>query len=75
VRSAVAGFDGLNRVYKRLFQNAPTDGFNQESEQMTLEVLSVAHHKQINVRLTVGPAREVVDVAGRAAPYVGVCRL
>src|ERR1700733_7199377 len=37
------GFDGVDAVYKRLFQNALADGPEYESEQSSLEVLAVAY--------------------------------
>ena len=65
---AVPGFDGLDGVYKRLFQNALADGPDDQAEQPSLEVLALADDDHINVGRAVGLTREVVGVARRASP-------
>src|SRR5262245_10967666 len=74
-RHAVAGFDGLDRVFKRLFQNALADCPDHEAEQLSLQVLAVAYDDHVNVGLAVGPTSEGVGMTRRASPQVGVgCR-
>ena len=73
-RSTVPGFDGLDGVFKRLFQNALADGPEHEAEQPSFEVLAVAYDDHVNVGHAVGTTREGVGVAGRASPRVGVGR-
>jgi len=70
----VPGFDGLDAVYKRLFQNAIADGPEHEAEQPSLEVLAVANDDQVNVGGALGTTREGVDVARRSSLEVGVGR-
>src|SRR6202163_69910 len=71
---AVPGFDGLDGVFKRLFQNAPADGPEHEAEQPSLEGLAFAYDDHVDVGQTIGTACEGVGVAGRASPQVGVGR-
>src|SRR5277367_2852409 len=71
---AVPRFDGLDAVHKRLFQNALADGPEHEAEQLSFEVLTFAYDVNINVGRSVGLTREVVGMAGRASPEVGVGR-
>jgi hypothetical protein len=40
----VPRFDGFDRVFKRRFQNVPTDGPEHETEQPSHELLAIAHH-------------------------------
>jgi hypothetical protein len=42
-RRPVPGFDGLDGVFKRPFQNPPADGTEREAERPSLEVLAVAN--------------------------------
>ena len=70
----VPGFDGLDRVCKRLFQNPPADGPEYETEQPPRQVLAVAYDNHINVGHAVGLTGEAVDVARCATPHVGVGR-
>jgi len=64
---SVPGFDGLDGVYKRLFQNALPDGSEHEAEQPSLEVLAVAYHDHIHVRHAIGLPLEGVRVSRRAS--------
>src|SRR5580692_10987183 len=72
--SAVPGFDGPNRVFKRLFQNARADGPEHEAEQPSPEVLAFAYDDYVDVGQTIGTTCEGVGVAGGASPRVGVGR-
>jgi hypothetical protein len=74
LQCAVPGFDGLDGVFKRLFQNALADGPEHEAEHPSLEVLALAYDDHVDVGGAVGTAREGVGVAGRASPRVGVGR-
>src|SRR5580704_10578104 len=71
---AVPGFDGLDGVYKRLFQYALTDSPDHQADQPSLEVFALAYDDHVNVGQTVGPAREGVGVARRSSPGVGIGR-
>ena len=51
---AIAGFDGLDGVYKRLFQNALADGPEHQAEQPSLEVLALAYDDHVNIGRAVG---------------------
>jgi hypothetical protein len=73
-RCAIPGFDGLDGVFKRPFQNAPADGPEHQAEQPSLEVLAVAYDDHVNVGRAVGLTREGVGVARCASPNVGVGR-
>ena len=73
-RRAVPGFDGLDGVFKRPFQNALADGPEYKAEQPSLEVLALANDDHVNVGRAVGPTREGVGVTRRASPSVGVGR-
>src|SRR5262245_43490190 len=53
--AVVVGFDGLDGVFKRLFQLALTDGPDHEAEQLSLDVLTVAYHDDVDV----GVAKEL----------------
>src|ERR1700722_5035067 len=68
----VPRFDSLDRVYKRLFQNAPADGPQHEAERAPFEVLALANDGDVDVRRAIGVAREIISVAGSASPQVGV---
>ena len=70
----VPGFDGLDGVFKRPFQNPPADGPEYEAEQPPLQVFAIAYDDHINVGRAVGLTREGVGVARRATPHVGVNR-
>jgi hypothetical protein len=70
----VPGFDGLDGVYKRLFQNPPADGPEYETEQPPRQVLAVAYDNHINVGHAVRLTGEGIDVARCATPHVGVGR-
>jgi hypothetical protein len=70
----VPRFDGLKALFKRAYQNAPTDCPEYEAKQTSLEILSIADDHQVNVSRSVGLTNEVVGVAGRASPEVGVGR-
>jgi len=71
---AVQGFDGLDAVNKRLFQNALADGPERQAEQLSFDVLAVAYDIHINVGGAVEMTREGVGVAGGASPNIGVRR-
>src|SRR6184192_2592596 len=70
----VQGFDGLDGVFKRLFQGPPADGPQYEAEQPPRQVFAVAYNNNINVGHAFGLTGEGVDVTRRAAPHVGVGR-
>ena len=72
--SAVPGFDSLDAVFKRRFQNVPADGPEHEAKQTSLEVLAVAYDNYVDVGQTIGTTCEGVGVAGGASPRVGVGR-
>src|SRR5271169_4275040 len=67
-RRGVPGFDGLDGVFKGLFQNAPVDGPEHQAAHPSLEVLAVADDDDVNVGHAVGLTREGVGVARRASP-------
>src|SRR6476469_6402598 len=46
---AVSGFNGLDAVCKRLFQNAPADGTEHDAEQESLEILALASDGHVNL--------------------------
>ena len=73
-RRGVPDLDSLDGVFKRLLQNSFADGSDHEAEQPSLEVLAVAYDDHVDVGQAVGATREVVGVAGRASPRVGVGR-
>src|SRR5947199_1028321 len=66
----VPGFDSLDGVFERPFQDTPADGPEHEAEHPSLEVLAVAHDDHVNVGRAVGLRREGVGVTGRTPPYV-----
>src|SRR5882724_10291442 len=70
----VPGFDGLDGVFKRLFQNPPADGPEYEAEQPPRQVFAIEYDNHINVGRAVGPSPEGVGVPRRATPHVGVGR-
>jgi len=70
----VPGFDGLDGVCKRFFQDTFADRPEHEAEYSSLEVLAFADHDRVHVGRSVGPPREGVRVAGSASPHVGVRR-
>src|SRR6267142_297925 len=70
----VSRFDGLDGVFKRLFQNPPADGPEYEAEQPPRQVFAVAYDNHINVGRAVGLTGEGVGVARRATPHIGVGR-
>ena len=71
---AVSGFDGLDAVCKRLFQNIPADGTEHGAEQDPVEILAFAYDNHVNVGGAIGTTREGVSVAGSASPRVRVGR-
>lgn len=71
---AVSGFNGLDAVCKRLFQNAPADGTEHDAEQESLEILALASDGDVNLCGAFGPPSEGVSVAGSASPRVRVGR-
>src|SRR5271157_2634483 len=73
-RHAVPGFDSLDGVLERLLQNPLADGPEYEAQQPSLEGLTIAYNDHVDVGQTVGATREVVGVAGRACPGVGIGR-
>src|SRR5262245_24753622 len=74
-RLTITGFDGLDRLLECCLQHIPADGPEYEAQRVALQVLSFADHDGIDIGLSVGAPRECVDVAGVAAPRVGVCGL
>ena len=71
----VSGFDGLDGVFKRFFQNPPADGPEYEAEHPPRQVFAVAYDNRINVGRAVRLTGEAVDVAvRRATPHIGVGR-
>ena len=70
----VLGFDNPDAVDKSLFQDTPADRAEHKAEQISLEILALANHSDINVGRAVRIAREVVGMAGCASPKVGVGR-
>ncbi len=71
---AVSGFNGLDAVCKRLFQNAPADGTEHDAEQEPLQILALAYYGHVNLCVAFGPPSEGVSVAGSASPSVRVGR-
>ena len=66
--SVLSGFDDLDAVLERLFQNPSADGSQHEAERPSLDILALAHDHDINVGRAVGLTREGVSVAGSASP-------
>src|SRR5882672_4528650 len=62
-RPAIPGFDGLDGILKRLFQNAPAYGPKHEAEHVPLEGLTLAYNDNVNGGRSVGLTRKGVDVA------------
>jgi len=71
-RFFVPGFDGLDGVFKSLFQSALADGAERESEDPSLEVLALAYNDVVDIGGTVGIPRERVGMARGACLRVGV---
>src|ERR1044072_9331385 len=71
---AVAGFDCLDGIFKRLLQNTSADGPKHDAEHLPLEGLAFAHDNHIYLGRAVGLTRKGVDVTRRASPCVGVGR-
>src|ERR1700738_1107267 len=53
-RRTGGGFHGLNAVYEGLLQNAPANCFEDETEQVSFEVFTLACDHNVNVGGTVG---------------------
>src|SRR4051812_17142863 len=67
-RRAVPGFDSLDGVFKRPFQNALADASEHESEHPSSKVLALAYHDGVQIGRPVGPTRKGVGVARAASP-------
>jgi hypothetical protein len=51
---AILHFNRLNAVYECLLQNAPANGFEDETEQVSFEVFTLACDHYVNVGGVVG---------------------
>ena len=71
---AVPGFNSLDRVHKRLFQDTFADSSDYQAEQPSLEVLAIPYGDKVNVGQAVRAPREGLGVAGCASPRVGIGR-
>src|SRR5689334_21953272 len=69
---AVPSLNRFDGVYKRFFQNALADGPDDQAEQPSLEGFAVTYDDYVDVGRPVGITGEIVSVAGRASPSVGV---
>src|SRR4029079_6610725 len=70
--AAVPGFDRLDAVREGLLEAAPADAPEHEPQEAPLQVLALADHDVVDVGCAVGLAREVVRMAGIAAPRIRV---
>src|ERR1044072_5950715 len=69
---AVAGFDCLDGIFKRLLQNTSAYGLQHEPDLLALEVLPAGPVTRNDHRRRVRLTRKGVDVTRRAPPCVGV---
>jgi hypothetical protein len=61
-------FNCLNAVYKRFLQKAPANGFEDETEQVSFEVFTLACNHNVNAGGTVGITNKCVVMARGAPP-------
>src|SRR5262249_55542505 len=71
-RIAIAGFDGLDGVFKCRLQDILADGPEHEPERPSFEVLALAYYDGVHIGRSVGTGSEGVGVARATAPHVGV---